>query len=58
MDLYNNQIGKEIPYSVTDLESYVQNLVDTGKLMVLYPLNEIGEPIDGITKLTPSNTNK
>ena len=58
MDLYNNQIGKEIPYSVTDLEGYVQNLVDTGKLMVLYPLNEIGEPVDGITKLIPSNTNR
>lgn len=55
MDLFNNQIGREIPMSVSNLEAHIQNLVEQGKLKIISPLNSSNRPIDGVSKLVPSN---
>lgn len=55
MDLYNNKIGREIPFNVTNLESHVKSLVESGKLLIIFPLDHLGRPIDGVSKLHSSN---
>lgn len=54
MDLYNNQIGREIPVNTSNLEDYVEKLVNDGKLKIISNLGSKGRPTEN-SKLIPSN---
>lgn len=54
MDLYNNQIGRQIPVNTSNLEDYVEKLVNDGKLKIISNLGSDGRPTEN-SKLIPSN---
>ncbi|MGA6118702.1 DUF6973 domain-containing protein [Sphingobacterium anhuiense] len=58
MDLFNNQVGRDYDprtYKNGNIDNYITEMMNTGKLRYLTPLGANGDIIPGITKLTPTN---
>lgn len=56
MDLYNNNVGRNIPMSLSiwDFDIYIEKLANEGKLMIISDLGADGKPTAN-SKLIPSN---